>query len=94
MNHPNCALCGGTAGQLFDGAHVLCRALADHGVPTPSLGNRCKECNGSGTRGRGGVMLDFGLGPAAIKRSIDAQFPPCATCAGTGKVKVEERSAP
>ena len=79
---PACNLCGGNAGGLIDGAHALCRERAKHGLPTPSLGTRCSTCNGSGTLGRGGVMLSFDLGPAAIARSIAAQFPPCPTCEG------------
>lgn len=79
-----CNLCGGTAGQLLDGAHCLCTARAALSQPTPSLGDRCPACNGSGTTGRGGVFLDFSLGPQRIARSIAAQFPPCQQCAGTG----------
>jgi hypothetical protein len=79
-----CRLCGGDAGQLIDGAHALCSARAERGLPTPCLGIRCATCNGAGTTGRGGVMLDFDLGPAKIARSIAAQFPPCAACNGRG----------
>ena len=80
-----CRLCGGTAGRLNEtDAHNLCDALAARGMPTPSLGMRCATCHGSGTTGRGGVFLSFDLGPAAIARSIAAQFPPCQSCAGKG----------
>ena len=83
-----CGLCGGDAGTLnVDGNHNLCAARAERDMPTPSLGSRCAECGGRGTTGLGGVMLSFSLGPAAIERSIDAQFPPCAACSGTGIVK-------
>jgi len=81
---PRCTLCGGNAGQLIEGAHALCFARAGHGLPTPSLGERCALCHGSGTTGRGGVMLDLGLGPATIARSLAAQFPPCPVCDGRG----------
>lgn len=79
-----CSLCGGNAGTLINGSHALCAVRAEHGAPTPSLGTRCERCNGSGTTGRGGVMLSFDLGPAAIERSIKAQFPPCQHCGGKG----------
>ena len=80
-----CKLCGGTAGRLNENdTHNLCAARLYDGQPTPSLGDRCRACNGAGTIGLGGVMLDFDLGPATIARSIEAQFPPCATCKGTG----------
>lgn len=80
----NCTLCGGNAGQLVNGAHNLCTARANLGLATPNLGQRCDSCKGSGTLGRGGVMLSFDLGPARIARSIAAQFPPCSTCNGKG----------
>lgn len=78
-----CKLCGGNAGTLSpDGAHYLCEARAAVNQPTPCLGMRCPTCNGTGIKPgyRGGVMLDFGIGPAAIERSIKAQFPPCDDC--------------
>lgn len=81
---PRCFLCGGNAGQLPEGRHNFCAARADLGLPTPNLGERCECCGGSGTLGRGGVMLDFDHGPAAIARSVAAQFPPCKTCNGRG----------
>lgn len=82
-----CVLCGGTAGHLnAEGAHNLCAARKAHGLPTPSLGAKCDTCHGAGTTGRGGVMLGFDLGPAAIARSIRAQFPACATCGGSGVI--------
>ena len=81
-----CSICGGSAGQLLNGAHCLCTARQVHGMATPSLGDKCPRCNGSGTLGRGGVMLGFDLGPAAIARSIKAQFPPCQECGGKGNI--------
>ncbi len=87
MDVQRCKLCGGSVGCLNERReHNLCRALADLGLPTPSLGDRCPECKGAGTIGEGGVMLDFALGPATIRKSIDAQFPPCLKCGGSGKV--------
>ena len=77
MNAPKCRLCGGNAGRLSpDGAHYLCIELHKRGMPTPSLGERCPRCNGVGTAGKGGVPLFLSLGPAAIARSLGAQFPP------------------
>lgn len=78
-----CKHCGGTAGTFSpEGSHYLCQERAKHGLATPSLGNRCPTCNGSGVKPgfKGGVMLGFDLGPAAIARSIKAQFPPCPDC--------------
>ena len=80
-----CTICGGNAGRLApEGYHYFCAALQARGLPTPSLGTRCENCNGSGTCGKGGALLSFDLGPAAIARSIAAQFPPCPACAGKG----------
>lgn len=85
-----CALCGGNAGTLNEeGTHNLCRARARHGSPTPSLGDKCSVCHGSKhdsklKSGQAGPCLDANLGPARIKRAIDALFPPCPHCGGTG----------
>ena len=79
-----CRLCGGTAGRMVDGAHALCAALAEMGMPTPNLGDRCPACQGSGVTGKGGVMLSCELGPTAIAESIRAQFPSCRTGGGGG----------
>lgn len=82
---PWCGRCGGDAGRLNEnGEHNLCAARAALGLLTASLGMRCSECGGRGTAARGGVFLSFDLGPATIRRSIEAQFPPCPTCGGTG----------
>lgn len=81
---PRCPLCGGTAGRLPGGRHNLCAARAELGSPTPNLGTRCPTCNGSGTTGKGGVPVFFASGPAAIARSIAAQFPSCLACRGSG----------
>lgn len=85
-----CKFCGGTAGRLLNGAHCLCTARAAAGVATPSLGDRCQTCNGSGATGKGGVFLDLTLGPAMIARSLTAQFPPCKQCSGTGVINAKE----
>jgi len=87
----NCTLCGGNIGQLVNGVHTLCAARHQRGMPTPCLGMRCLTCGGAKTLGKGGVCLSLSLGPAAIKRSIDAQFPPCSTCHGTGMQGPESR---
>jgi len=81
-----CNICGGWARKLPEhGAHNLCLERQKRGLATPSLGDMCDECGGSGHRGEGGgVMLSFDLGPAVIARSIDAQFPVCPKCEGRG----------
>jgi hypothetical protein len=85
MAASRCTLCGGSAGRLNrNGEHELCRAFSVRGMPTPSLGDMCAVCGGAGTTGKGGAMLFFSLGPAAIRKSIDAQFPPCPCCGGSG----------
>lgn len=84
-----CKICGGDTGGLSpDGAHYLCQERAKRGLPTPCLGMRCAACGGTGVKAgsRGGVMLSFDLGPAAIRRSIEAQFPACGACGGSGRV--------
>ena len=83
-----CCICGGTAGRIIpEEGHYLCQELKKRGLPTPSLGETCPVCNGTGSLGKGGVPLFFDMGPAAIRRSIDAQFPPCLKCGGKGYVK-------
>ena len=62
----------------------MCTALTGAGMPTPHLGDRCPTCRGSGVTGQGGVMLSVELGPAAIAKSIRAQFPTCRACGGSG----------
>ena len=80
-----CKLCGGNVGNLNEnGVHNLCEARAKLGLLTPSLGDRCLTCEGRKTLGTGGVFLSLSLGPSDIKKSIDAQFPPCPDCKGTG----------
>lgn len=82
-----CRLCGGTAGTLSPrSSHYLCEARHAHGAPTPNLGDKCEHCLGSGVQPgpHGGVMLALDLGPAAIARSIKAQYPPCEACRGSG----------
>ena len=81
-----CSICGGFARRLPDhGAHNLCAARVERGLPTPSLGNCCPDCDGQGSTGQGGVPLFLDhLSPGEIARSIAAQFPACVTCAGSG----------
>ena len=81
----NCSLCNGNHGHINDnGNHNLCEVLAKQGLDTPCLGVTCEVCNGAGTLGKGGMMLSFDLGPAKIKRAIEAAFPPCEHCGGKG----------
>lgn len=85
-----CRICGGWARTLPDsGAHNLCIELQKRGLPTPSLGDRCDRCDGSGHLGRkgAGAMLGFDLGPAKISQAIAATFPTCPACRGSGIVK-------
>lgn len=84
----HCKLCGGDAGRLSDaGMHYLCAMRARSGAPTPCLGFKCPDCRGSGVQPNfGGAMLPLELEPAAIARSIEAQFPPCPRCEGSGRV--------
>lgn len=89
MTH-GCTICGGTAGSFNEeGSHNLCRARARHGGPVPSLGDKCSKCHGSKHAsklkpGQAGPCLDGNLGPAAHARAINALFPPCTHCGGTG----------
>ncbi len=79
----NCVICGGWARQLPPhGAHNLCVARRNLGQPTPSLGEKCTTCNGTGHLGtaQSTALLDFRLGPAAISRAIAAVFPTCPDC--------------
>jgi hypothetical protein len=90
MNHPTCRLCGGDARKLPpEGAHYLCLERARLGLATPSLGRFCPDCHGNGHLGTvaAGPMLSLSLGPSAIARSIQAVFPPCRACHGSGFVK-------
>jgi hypothetical protein len=94
---PTCTACGGWAPTLSGpgisepGVHNLCHQLRRLGRPTPNLGDKCPACNGSGTNGRGGVPLFLELGPAAIAKSIHAQFTRCKLCHGRGTVPHRQR---
>ncbi len=83
VEYIRCRLCNGNAGSLSpDGAHYLCEALKAQGMPTPSLGDFCNRCNGTGRHGRRDTVL---YNPR--QSEIDAAFPPCGNCGGTGAVK-------
>jgi len=89
IDEHSCKICGGWARQLPEsGAHALCAARREVGLPTPSLGERCTECGGAGHLGKPGVglMLGFDLGPGRIKRAIEAAFPTCGSCGGSGTI--------
>lgn len=85
-----CSICGGSAGTLIDGAHALCTARARHSIEVPCLGDRCSVCHGSKhasklAPGQAGPCLSLDhMTPGQMKRSIDALFPLCPHCGGTG----------
>lgn len=79
-----CQICGGNAGRLnTNNAHNLCEARKNAGLATPSLGDRCRQCNGSGIKPTAnGLMLGFDLGPQKIAKAMEAIK--CETCEGKG----------
>lgn len=78
----SCVHCGGTAGTLVDGAHALCKVRKEFGLATPSLGDRCQCCSGTGRHPRGAV------GPTNPNQdAIERWAPACVTCAGSGTVR-------
>ncbi len=78
---PACAICGGNAGSLIDGAHALCTAAKALGLPTPSLGDACGCCKGN----KGHACSPLGLiNPS--QKALDAWYLPCTTCKGTGTI--------
>lgn len=80
-----CRLCGGTIGAGWDGAHALCNALAERGMPTPSLGKRCPCCLGAGVHPRSAC------GPINPNQdAIERWAPSCVTCQGSGAVEVAD----
>ncbi|HEY4395971.1 MAG TPA: hypothetical protein VGP64_18030 [Polyangia bacterium] len=85
-----CGLCGGNAGKLVAGrAHVLCSALAMRGMPTPSLGDACSCCNGTGGHPRSAV------GPVDPNQDqVERWCPGCTTCGATGAVRVGPKADP
>ena len=92
--HDRCEVCGGNAGRLSNGRHELCAARQARGLATPSLGDRCAECAGSGhlPRPQTGLMLPLDLGPRRIRDAIEAWAPTCSACGGTGHVGGDGRS--
>jgi len=79
-----CPICGGSAGRFPPEGHHLCQARRDRGLLTPSLGNRCRGCDGTGfsqaAKLREGIYLP--LNPTAAE--LAARFPKCLRCGGTG----------
>jgi len=81
-----CRLCDGTRGVGTDGAHHLCLARAERGLPTPSLGHNCTRCEGRGyfdkaTTSRSPVFSD----PYSLERHMRARLVDCPYCDGTGR---------
>jgi len=78
----SCRLCRGDAG-VFDpsGAHYLCQAREELGLPTPSLGRFCEDCNGTGQTSKSDVIL---YDPS--QAMLDRVFPRCQTCRGRGVI--------
>lgn len=76
-----CSLCKGTAGRLLEGAHALCRARANRGGATPSMGDFCPCCGGAQCHPRSAV------GPIDPNQAmIERWAPTCQTCKGTGAI--------
>lgn len=85
LDLPRCRHCGGNAGCFFDGGHALCNARAKRGGPTPSLGDRCSCCKGTGGHPRSAV------GPINPNQdTIERWCPGCTTCRATGVVGAAE----
>ena len=81
-----CPICGGDAGRFPPEGHYLCQEMVKLGLPAPPPIKRCVRCNGTGHVGtaKAGPMLFLDLGPAAIRRSIEAVYPVCPECNGKG----------
>lgn len=79
-----CPICGGNAGRIPEGGHYLCQARKRHGQPTPSLGERCTLCGGSGMQRRNLTGAILPMIPSG--ESIRRWFPPCEACHGKGYV--------
>jgi len=80
---PRCPICGGNAGQVPPGGHYLCQARKRLGQPTPSLGERCPDCKGSGTPRRA-MPAGVALPMLPTGNEIRRWFPKCPTCEGKG----------
>jgi hypothetical protein len=81
-----CPLCGGNSGTIPEAGHHLCQALHARGLPTPSLGERCECCNGTGNERRSlprGILLPLNPTPKQIR----LWFPACKACDGKGYTK-------
>ncbi len=82
-----CRLCGGTAGDSRQTSHALCVARREMGEPTPSLGDACPCCGGSGSHPRSNV------GPSnPTQDNLERWAPACVTCNASGAVRVADRS--
>jgi len=84
-----CRICGGTAGDDRQVAHSLCMTRVDLGEPTPSLGNACPCCGGSGNHPNA-ELASINGGQDAIERHW---APACRTCSGSGAIDVEDSGA-
>jgi hypothetical protein len=81
-----CPICGGSAGRVIPAeGHHLCQALKRLGMSTPSLGENCGACGGSGVKRRqlpAGILLPT----LPTGHEIKLWFPPCEACGGKGSV--------
>lgn len=79
MSEIKCQYCGGTAGIITPEVpyHFLCEARAGHGLPTPSLGDQCPDCGGSGVTP---------ITPMVYMANVSTMPKPktCHTCKGKG----------
>lgn len=92
-----CIHCGGTAGSAtvpdperagaYLQMHALCWARHRAGRPTPSLGNQCPCCKGSGCHPRSPC------GPINPNQdAVERWAPACVTCKGSGAIDIADAS--
>ena len=84
-----CRHCGGTAGNATvpgePESHAVCHYKALAGLPTPSLGDICPCCEGSGCHPRSAT------GPInPTQDQIERWAPACMKCKGSGSINVAE----
>lgn len=83
-----CSVCGGTAGDGRQAAHALCIVRRDRGMVTPSLGDACPCCKGSGCHPRSAA------GPINPNQdTVERWAPACQTCKGSGAVNIVDAMA-